>query len=110
MGRAAELTPYEILWWELLEDVTAVLCYYIGGCDAAPWLTTNASIEARMQAQYDEYEANGIGSLTTQEESDLYNSAVDAKKHLQDNPGGVDADLEADYLNMLSEIIEELQP
>jgi len=110
VGQIGNPTPYEILWWGILDDVTAILCHYFGGCIAEPWFSQSSTVESRMQAQFDEYEANGIGTLTAQEETDLYHASVDAEKHLLDNPGAVSAGLEADYLNMLAEIIEQLQP
>ena len=109
-GSVAAEATYETWWWHVMENLSIYLCDILGGCQVSPWNSRSAAVEARMQAQFDEYEANGLGSLTAQEELDLFKEAQDAEAHLLANPGAVTADLEADYLNMLAEIIEQLQP
>lgn len=100
----------EIWFWVDLDLLTTLLCVYFVCDDGNVWTSTSATVEARMQAHIDDYEANGIDpSLTVEEKAAMLADAEATQAHITANSGYVDATLESNYLDTLSDVINDLQ-
>lgn len=100
--------------WSLLDVLTSFLCMLVN-CSGEPWRpgssmeTLSQTVTKRMHAQMSSFSAYGVDlGLTAPEKTAGIADAEATRDHILASPGLLDPTLEADYLDMLEDMIDDL--